>query len=342
VDRDQLPSTGRFCVRAVHRPHPKALAVMDMFVTVPPMGTTTFPDGPFTLADARQLDITRRSVRNAVADGSVRRVLHNVYVRSELADTVELRAAAAGRVLSVDSVITDRTAAWIHGVDVFVHAEHEVLPPVESCALRWKARARRDGVDGRTRDLQPRDIMTISGVRVTTPLRTALDLGCHLRRRDAFAALCLFSKLYGFTGDVLEREALRYRRRRGVVQLRQLIPRVDPRVDSPREAWTLLAILDADLPVPEPQWWVEDDGVLVFRLDFAYPLHKVAIEYDGRDWHLLTEDQKRHDAERRAWLKSQGWTVIVVRNGDFTSTALDRWLGELRRALASTYSNRRW
>jgi len=34
--------------------------------------------------------------------------------------------------------------------------------------------------------------------------------------------------------------------------------------------------------------------------------------------------------------------VIVVRIGDFTGDALDRWLDELRAALRPTYSNRRW
>jgi hypothetical protein len=32
----------------------------------------------------------------------------------------------------------------------------------------------------------------------------------------------------------------------------------------------------------------------------------------------------------------------VVRRGDFTGDALDRWLAELRRALAPSYTNRRW
>jgi hypothetical protein len=302
-----------------------------------------WPDTPFTLADADALGIGARTLRRAVADGRVRRVLRGVYARSELPDTVDLRAVAAGRALKPHCVVTDRTAAWIHGVDVFVHSEHEVLPPVESCALRWKARARRDGVDGRTRDLSPRDIMTVSGVRVTTPLRTALDLGCNLHRRDAFAALCLFRKGFGLSTRALESEALRFRRRRGVVQLRQLIPWTDARVESPREAWTLLTILDAGLPAPEVQVWVEDDdGVPVFRVDLAYPRHRIAVEYDGRDWHHLTDEQKRHDAERRGWLRSHGWTVIVVRAGDFTGAALDAWLLELRRLLAATYSNRRW
>ena len=104
----------------------------------------------------------------------------------------------------------------------------------------------------------------------------------------------------------------------------------------------LLAIHDAGLPLPEPQYWIEIDGVPVYRLDFAYQRLRVVIEYDGIDAHERTTEQQEHDEERRAWLRDHGWTVIVVRRGDFTRGALDRWLGELRPALASSYTNRRW
>ena len=122
-------------------------------------------------------------------------------------------------------------------------------------------------MDGRTRDLAAGDIMVISGVRVTTPLRTALDLGCHLHRRDALAALDQFMRHHGLGREHMTTEALRFFRRRGVVQLRQLIPLADPRAESPRESWTRLAIVDAGLPCPEPQHWIEVDGVPTFRLD---------------------------------------------------------------------------
>jgi very-short-patch-repair endonuclease len=77
-------------------------------------------------------------------------------------------------------------------------------------------------------------------------------------------------------------------------------------------------------------------------LDLAYPRLRVVVEYDGEDFHDRTEEQRRHDAERRAWLEEHDWTVVVVKKGDFTGAGLDRWLGELRRALRPTYSNRRW
>lgn len=239
-------------------------------------------------------------------------------------------------------MITDRTAAWIHGIDVFTHGEHDVLAPIESCVLRGSSRSRRDGVDGRTRDLLDDDVVVIGGVRVTTPLRTALDLGCHLHRKDALAALDQFMRIHGITREALATAATRFFRRRGVTQLRQLIPLADHRAESPRESWTRLAIIDAGLPCPVLQFWIEIDGVPTYRLDLAYPRLRVVVEYDGEESHDRTEEQRRHDAERRDWLEEHGWTVVVVRKGDFTGLQLDRWIQELRRALRPTYTNRRW
>jgi hypothetical protein len=291
---------------------------------------------------AAERGIPRHDVHLAVRHGLLRRVLRGVFVRVDIDDSIELRAAAASLVIGPSSVVTDRTAAWIHGIDVLTHAEKDVLPPIESCVLRWKSRCRREGVDGRTRDLVAGDIMVISGLRVTTPLRTALDLGCHLHRKDALAALDQFMRHHGISREQLNTAAVRYFRRRGVVQLRQLIPLADGRAESPRESWTRLAIIDAGLPCPEPQHRIEIDGVPTYRLDLAYPRLRVAIEYDGEEFHDRTAGQRRHDAERREWLTEHGWTIVLVRKGDFTGQGHDRWLRELRAALRPSYSNRRW
>lgn len=299
-------------------------------------------DRPFTTAEAQRRGISRKRLIAAESDGLVRRVLRGVYVPADLPDSIELRAACAALVVAKGSVVRDRTAAWIHGVDVLTHPEHEVLPPVESCVARFKAPSARRGVDGGTRDLAPHDVMAVDGLLVTTPLRTALDLGCNLHRRDALAALDQFMRLHDLTRDEMARAAVRYFRRRGVVQLRQLIPLADPRPESPRESWTRLEIHDAGLPAPVLQHWVDVDGVPTYRIDHAYPRHRAAVEYDGKEFHDRTEEQRRHDRERRAWLGSDGWTVIVVRNGDFGRGASDRWLRELRQALRPAYTNRRW
>lgn len=300
------------------------------------------PTRPFTTARAADLGLSRRQLSAAVDNGLIRRVLRGVYLRADQPDTVETRAACAALVIAPGAVVRDRSAAWIHGVNVFTQAEQEVLPALETCVARFRSPTERAGVDGGTRDLSVGDVMTVGGVRVTTPLRTALDLGCNLRRREALAALDQFMRLHGIRRDQYAAAAVRFFRRRGVVQLRQLIALADSRAESPRESWMRLAIIDAGLPVPVPQFWIEIDGVPTYRLDLAFPRLRIAVEYDGDEFHDRTPEQREHDAKRRSWLEREGWTIIVVRRGDFTGSRLDRWLAELRTALRPSYSTRRW
>ncbi|MBA2559333.1 MAG: DUF559 domain-containing protein [Propionibacteriales bacterium] len=77
-------------------------------------------------------------------------------------------------------------------------------------------------------------------------------------------------------------------------------------------------------------------GRLLFRLDLAYPNHKVCVEYDGEEFHS-SDEARRHDEARRTWLRDRGWTVIVVHKDDFTSAAVARWTGEVRAALAARH-----
>lgn len=306
------------------------------------MDDAPWPDGPFHRATLAELGIAEATLSRALRAGQIRCVVRGVFVPSSLPDDLELRARSVALAVKPHHVVTDRTASWLWGIDVHTFAELDSIPEVETCALRWKEPTTLPGVDGRTRDLLPQDITVLHGVRITTPLRTALDLGCGLRRREAYAALNAFARKFGLTRQDFVRALGRYRRRRGVVQLRELVDLVDPRVESERESWVLLAIYDAGLPLPEPQFWVEIDGVAVYRLDFAYQRLRVVVEYDGIDAHERTKEQQEHDEARRAWLRDQGWTVIVIRRGDFTRDALERWLGELREALTPSYANRRW
>lgn len=306
------------------------------------MDDTTWPDRPFTRSDLPTLGLTESDLRRGLRNGEIRSGPRGVYVAAHLPDTLEMRASAVATVVGPHQVVTDRSAAWLHGVDAHVHAEHDGVLPLETCALRWRSPTTLAGVDGRTRDLQPGDVMRLHGVPVTTPLRTALDLGCCLRRREAFAAMTALARIHDLTRQDLVRQLGRYRRRRGVIQLRGLVGLVDPRIESQREAWVLLAIADAGLALPEPQYWIVVDGVPTYRLDFAYRRRRVAVEYDGVEAHEKTIEQREHDRERRAWLRAHGWTVIVVRSGDFSDGRLEHWLGELRSALLPAYSNRRW
>ena len=273
--------------------------------------------------------------------GELRMIFRGVYVRRGFEDSLRTRVEAAALILGPDQVVCDRAAAFLHGVDVYGSRESQARP-METCVLRGGTRTRHAGIDGRSRDLAQGEIETRGGIRLTTPLRTALDLGCALPRHRALGTMDELARRHGLDRAALEWASGRFRGRRGVVQLRSLVPLVDSRAESPRESWIRLEIGDAGLPRPELQWWVVQDGVALWRLDLAYPDHKVAVEYDGEEFHRRTEAQIAHDAERRRWLRHHGWRVIVVTKTDLRQGADAAWLEQLRDALASKTSRFRW
>lgn len=294
------------------------------------MNRTPLPDHPFTTAEAAALGYTGTALGVLVRNGEIRRVFTGVYVRADVHDSIEVRARAAKLVMSEHSVLCDRTAAWIHGIDVFRYSELDLTPPLETYVLRGHDPTDRRDCHGGSRDLRPEDWQLIGGVRVTTPLRTALDLACKLSRRQAKAALDAFAREHHVTVEQLKRLLVRYYRRRGVVQARELVPLAEPRCESRRESWVDLDIHDHGLPRPVPQYWVMVAGVPTYRLDFAYPHARIAIEYDGEEFHSAP-DQRARDQSRRAWLRTRGWVVIVVTKESFAGGS--DWIRELREAL---------
>jgi hypothetical protein len=125
----------------------------------------------------------------------------------------------------------------------------------------------------------------------------------------------------------------RLAKRRGVIQLRELVPLTSPLPESMPESWTRMTIIDEQLPVPAPQVWVFVPGYGYVRLDLAYEELKIAVEYDGEEFHTSDEDKDADDA-RRAALRDAGWIVIVVRKDGFSGTGRDAWIRKLRQALA--------
>lgn len=297
------------------------------------MSNFELPARPFTTAQAREFGLDRVVLKRLQRRGEVRRVLRGVWVRSDVPDTFEIRGAAASLVVAPTVVLCDEDAAWVWGIDVRDAEEAEHGAPLQTHALRGGPRTRRAGCRRASRDLdEDRDVVVVGGLRVTTPLRTALDLACKLRRRAALATVDAFMRAHGITREEMDRELTRYFRRRGVVQAREIVALGDPRAESPGESWTRLEVHDHGLPSGTPNVWVYENGLAVYRLDLAWRRRKICVEYDGREHH--GPKQKVHDDSRREWLRRRGWTVIVVRAEDFASEeAVLDWIAELREAM---------
>jgi hypothetical protein len=294
-------------------------------------------DSPFTREQAVAAGVNPRQLQSLVAGRLLRRVLRGVYATAQAPDSVLFRAQALALVVPDCAVVTDRTAAWLHGVPILQRGAHVEAPMISVCE-RVDSRVRRREVDGRRRQVLDRDLTEVHGVRVTTPLRTGLDLGRQLWRFDALAAIDGVLRL-GVDHDELLQESLRFKGHRGMRQLRALAPLGDGRAESPGESALRLHWLDAGLPPPELQFGIVDDwGQLRYRLDVPLPSAHYAAEYDGEEFHSTPEDV-RHDDERRDWMRRErGWIIDVFgkdavygRNTDIA----ERLHSGLRRARAA-------
>lgn len=264
-------------------------------------------DRPFTRAEAARLGVSRHYLRILLARGLIRQLVLGAYAVTQLRESIEVCAAALRLVVAESAIVTDRTAAWLHDVDVLPRsAVHEPVPLDVFSAD--ESRLRRPGVASGIRTLTDEDVMVVHGVRVTTPLRTALDLGRMLPRYDAIGALDAFLR----TG--VERDSLligidRFKGYRGVIQLRELAPQADPRAESMPESALRLHGKDAGLPDLEPQYWVCDEwGHEVYRLDLAVPELRYGAEYHGERFHL-GDDNEAYDEQRGEWLGSREWEM---------------------------------
>ncbi len=285
--------------------------------------------GPFTRVEALRAGVAPYSLSVLVKEGVLGTPLRGVYVPASLADTVDLRAQCLARIAAPHVVVVDRTAAWLWGVSAYSLAEESGVVPLDAFSLRGTTRVRRVGVHGGTRSLLRDDWVELAGVRVTTPVRTAVDLACCLNRLEAVAAIDALMREQGMTAHDLIARLPHYRGRRGVVQARDVLQLVDPRAESQAESFTRVIIVDEGLPVPDLQVWVYDEqGNPVYRLDHAYEELMIAVEYDGEEHHTSPED-RLHDEERRAWLRSQGWIVIVVTKHDMAVHRRSAWIEEL-------------
>lgn len=301
--------------------------------------TITIPDRPFSKSQIADLGITPAQLRKLLDENVLRRPLYGVYVRADLDDTMELRLACVRLVLPKHAVVADLAAAWVHGVDCYDHAEHAIGPRLDVVSIDGHEPLERAELFGGKRTLAPEDICEIGGVLVTTPLRTACDVACLRGRHRALAVLDAFRRTHGLEIDDFLRILPRLARRRGVIQLRELIPLSSPLAESMPESWTRIVIIDEQLPVPKPQVWVFVPGLGYVRLDLAYEELKIAVEYDGEEFH--SDDAARAaDETRREALRKAGWIVIVVRKDGFSGPARDEWIHELRVALAERLPDR--
>lgn len=308
---------------------------------------SSFPlplDRPFTTREANDEGVLGRDLSWLVERGFLRRMVKGVYVCSQVPDSTALRCAALRLVVPEDSVVCDRHAGWLLGAEmILAPGEHLAPRPISVFRPAGRGRLRNGLTDSGERNLTRSDVDEIDGLRVTTPLRTAWDLG-RVRWPDrAIAGLDSMLRLNGFTRGELLAGIERFRGMRWVRTLRQVAPLADGRSQSPGESVLRLKWLECGLPTPEPQVEVRLPGGRVAFLDIANRRLRFAAEYDGAEWHSAPE-QREHDQRRRALASEQNWHIVpfvaadVFDRGGRADVMLRAGAAEARRRLGAAAS----
>ena len=288
---------------------------------------------PFTRAQANAAGISRHTLDRLTAAGILRKPIRGVFVATELGESLSLRAECLRLVAPTDAVIVDRHAGWLHGATMVLRPnEHLELLPLTVFLPGGRGRLRNPLTDSGERTFGRGDVVEVEGLRVTSPLRTACDLGRVRWPDSAIAALDAMLRLGVFTKEELLAEVKRFRGMRWVTTLRAIAPLADGRAESPGESVLRLRCIECGLKV-EPQVEVWVGGLLVARLDLASVELLLAVEYDGAEWHTSPE-QQAHDEERRTDLaENHDWLIRPFTKDEVfgRSRECDRILHEVAR-----------
>lgn len=280
--------------------------------------------GPFTLSRAYELGLSLH-----VLDGPrFRAPWPGVRVVRERPDTLVERCRAAALILPKDAVFSHETAQSLGGWLTppggrYKAVDPPVGSPVHVSLPAPSSRPQRRGMVAHRWDPQPGDVITVAGLRISSPARTWCDLAAAggsvvdlviladaLRRREVGVGR-LRARLDDWGG------------RRGAATLRTALSRSRDRVDSPMETRLRLLLEDAGLPEPVVNEWVHAaDGTPLHCPDLSWPQWQVAVDYDGRH-HDDRDDERavragaasdwraRQDQSRRDLLTEERWAFRV-------------------------------
>jgi very-short-patch-repair endonuclease len=250
------------------------------------------------------------------------RVAPGVYRLPGYPDSWEQQLTVAVLDAGEDAVVSHRAAALLWGLDG-VRGR-----PVEATVPRGRRRFR-NAIVHETRPFAANEVDVRRGIPVTSVAMTLVQLGAVVP--DVIVEQAYESARRA--GLVEEADVLKLLecRRAGVKVMTRVLARRSPSAvptDSTLETRFAQLVRRARVPVPVRQY--EGTG---YRIDFAWPTQRVAVELDGLAFHD-GRDAQRRDRERQNRVVLDGWRVLrftwhdVTRRSARVVAAIERALTE--------------
>jgi hypothetical protein len=233
-----------------------------------------------------------------------RAVFPNVYLANGAVLSLERRISAAWLWSGGTATIVGAAAAALHG--------SKWIPDNVPIELNQSNTRPPPGVLTRRDALADCETQVMDGRRVTTPERTAFDIGRRGAIRSAVVRLDALARATGFKVEDVLRIAKCHPHTPGLRRLETALELVDPGSQSPRESYLRLLLIDAGLPRPQTQIPVLDaDGIPVAHIDLGWEEYLVGVEYEG-DQHQTDRRRYVYDIQRLETLERMGWIIVRV------------------------------
>jgi hypothetical protein len=255
---------------------------------------------PFVGSEAIELGrLSRHQLRRYY-----RPIMPNIYLDKRANPSLHQRTLAAHLWSRGDAVVAGLAAAAMHRTKWI-----DDDTPVELICANARSPG---GVITRKEVLLDKEIQQMRGLRLTTPERTAFDLGRRGAMDDAIARLDSLVRATDLKLSDVEELATRHRHTRGLRQLEEVLTLVDPGAESPRETWLRLLLIRDGYPPPETQIpLISLDSSRRYYLDMGWRELLLAVEYDG-DQHRTDRTRFAYEIERAEDIRELGWLVIRV------------------------------
>lgn len=267
--------------------------------------------------------VTRHALRSQFV------ALHrDVYLPRDVEPTALIRAKACWLRSRGHGVLAGFSAAAVH--------RSKWIDPKLPATVIDDNRRRTPGVVVWAGVLDAGEICTVDGMRVTTPVRTAIDLARKYPLDTAIAAVDALARATRLKVDTIEDAVRRYPGRHGRSRVLEVLSLVDAGAESPQETKLRLTVVRAGYPRPETQIPVYNEyGALIGNVDLGWSEHKIALEYEGRH-HRLSRYQFDKDIRRFDEMIEQRWIIMRVTAADNERTILLRlaeaWARRVREA----------
>lgn len=323
----QRSSTGPACPAGAHSGHLAHGANPSWHhsltaVQRPPIDSFCDPDGLLLRRNALQAGIDDKALARLVDNSVLVKLRQAIYCRRDVFMAADPRERHRLLSLGVMNLYGDHvalshgSACIVQGGPAYGLALDDVHLTHLSGGGRQRSRIRHHNGECRVGDLRRHQ-----GFWVTTPARAVADTVCT----DGVVAGLVQANYFLHMGLATHGEIVamleRARNWPGSLRHHPVLLLADARIESVGETRSDHLFFTQGLPRPTPQYAIRDDERgLSYRVDFAWPEHRVIVEFDGEEKyhryrkpgesieHMVMREKHREDRIREL----TGWVVIRI------------------------------